>query len=118
MTGPAALPRHDQVAELTRGLWLPLAPIADGVRVRVGNREAFMIGYVRDGWSIDTTLTPALLKAMELHPDRYLEEALPEPVGSGSFDLAYTRHGRDFAYGSQRPPNRPGPISVWHLWLT
>ena len=83
-----------------------------------GNREAFMIGYVRDGSSIDMTLTPALLKAMDLHPGRYLVEALPVPVGSGSSDLAYTRHGRDFVYDSQPPPNNPGPISVWHLWLS
>jgi len=83
-----------------------------------GNREAFMIGYVRDGSSIDMALKDALSKAMELHPDRYLVEALPVPVESDSSDLAYTRHGRDFVYGSQRPPNSPGPISVWHLWLT
>ena len=83
-----------------------------------GNREAFMIGYVRDGSSIDTTLKDFLSKAMELHLDHYLVEALPVPVESDSSDLAYTRHGRHFVYGSQRSPNSPGPISVWHLWLT
>ena len=82
-----------------------------------GNREAFMIGYVRDGSSIDTTLRAFLSRAVGLHPDRYLVESLPVPVGSGACDLAYTRHGRDFVYSSQRPPNSPGPISVWHLWL-
>ena len=83
-----------------------------------GNREAFMIGYVRDGSSIDTTLKTFLSRDMELHPARYLVEALPVPVESDSSDLAYTRHGRDFVYGSQRPPNSPGPIALWHLWLT
>ena len=83
-----------------------------------GNREAFMIGYVRDGSSIETTLEDFLSKAMELHPDRYLVEAFPVPVESDSSDLAHTRHGRDFVYGGQRPPNSPGPISLWHLWLT
>ena len=82
-----------------------------------GNCEAFMIGYVRDGSSINTTLRAFLSTAMNSRPDRYLVEALPVPVGSGSSDLAYTRHGRDFVYGNQRPPNCPGPISVWHLWL-
>ena len=82
-----------------------------------GNREAFMIGYVRDGSSINTTLKAFLSKAKDLHPHRYLVEALPVPVGSGSSDLAYTRHGRDFVYSSQRPPNGPAPISLWHLWL-
>ena len=82
-----------------------------------GNREALMIGYVRDGSSIKTTLTAALSKAMDSHPRVYLVEALPVPVGSGSSDLAYTRHGRNFVYRRQRPPNSHGPISIWHLWL-
>ena len=82
-----------------------------------GNREAFMIGYVRDGSSIDPTLKAFLSKAAVSDPDAYLVEALPVPVGAGAFELAYTRHGRSFVYGSQRPPNRPGPISLWHLWL-
>ena len=84
-----------------------------------GNREAFMIGYVRDGSSIDPTLSTFLSKAAASDPDRYLVEALPVPVGAGpsDLDLAYTRHGRSFVYSSQRPPNRPGTISLWHLWL-
>ena len=82
-----------------------------------GNREAFMIGYVRDGSSIDTTLKASLSKAKDLHPHRYLVEVLPVAVASDRSDLAYTRHGRDFVYERQRPPNRPGPISLWHLWL-
>ena len=95
----------------------------DGIRRFVegeyawGTREAFMIGYVRDGSSIATTLNAVLSKAVDLYPHRYLVEALPVPVGSSSSDLAYTRHRRDFVYGGQRPPNSPGPISVWHLWL-
>ena len=82
-----------------------------------GNREAFMIGYVRDGSSIDPTLKAFLSKVADSEPDRYLVETLPIPVGAGASRLAYTRHGRKFVYGSQRPPNRPGPISLWHLWL-
>lgn len=78
-------------------------------------REAFMIGYVRDGSSIDTTLGAFL--ARDSHSQRYRVEAPPVAVAAGSSDLAYTRHGRDFAYGGQTVPNSPGPISVWHLWL-
>ena len=81
------------------------------------NREAFMIGYVRDGSSIDATLNPFLSTAMVSQPNRYRVEALPVPVGSCPSDLAYTRHGRNFVYGSQSPPNSPGSISIWHLWL-
>lgn len=82
-----------------------------------GNREAFMIGYVRDGSSILTTLKACLSQAMKVHPDRYLVEVLPVPLRSDSSDLAYTQHRRDFVYGGQQPPNHPGPITLWHLWL-
>ena len=82
------------------------------------NREAFMLGYVRDGSSIDSKLRPRLAEAMALNPAPYLVEELPVHVGSGGLDLARTRHGRDFVYVCQTPPNSPGPISVWHLWLT
>ena len=81
------------------------------------NREAFMIGYVRDRSSIDPTLKAVLREAAESDRDRYLVEALPVPVGTDPSDLAYTRHGRSFVYRNQRPPNNPGPISLWHLWL-
>ena len=81
------------------------------------NREAFMMGYVRDGASINGKLNPFLTKAMALTPRGYLVEKLPVHVGSGGVDLAYTRHGRNFVYSSQVPPNSPGPIRVWHLWL-
>ena len=93
----------------------------DGIRRFVegeyawAGREALMIGYVRDGSSIDTTLGGFL--ARDSQPQRYRVEALPVAVGAGSSDLAYTRHGRDFVYGGQPAPNSPGPISVWHLWL-
>ena len=83
------------------------------------NREAFMIGYIRDGSSIGSTLTPFLSSAMDLDPPGYLVEQLPVPVGSGCSDVAYSRHGRDFTYGAQLPPgNDPGSISVWHLWVS
>ena len=83
-----------------------------------GSREAFMVGYVRDGSSIDTKLKPCLARAMASNPPGCLVEELPVHVGSGALDLAYTRHGREFVYSSQAPPNSPGPISVWHLWLS
>lgn len=82
-----------------------------------GNREAFMVGYVRDRSSIDPTLKAYLAKVASTQPCRYLLRELPVPVKAGSSDLAYTRHGRNFTYGSQPPYERPGAISVWHLWL-
>lgn len=82
-----------------------------------GNREAFMLGYVRDGSSIDPTLKAFLSNAAATDPKVYLVEALPVFVGTGNSDLAHTRHGRTFVYHNQNPPNKPGPISLWHLWL-
>ena len=82
------------------------------------SREAFMLGYVRDGSSIDTKLKPHLARAMASNPPGYLVKEIPVHVGSGALDLAYTRHGREFHYSSQASPNSPGPIAVWHLWLS
>ena len=78
-----------------------------------GNGEAFMIGYVRDGSSINTALTPFLSKTVP----HYRVLSLPVPVRTSPSSLAHTRHGRAFVYPSQSPPNSPGPISLWHLWL-
>lgn len=84
-----------------------------------GNREAFMVAYVRDGSSISTKLTPFLSSAMSQIPPGYLVEGLPVAIGSGNPDLAHSRHGRSFMYvGHSSPDIQPGPISVWHLWLS
>ena len=84
-----------------------------------GNREAFMIAYVRDGSSIGTKLTPYLSDAMAQMPPGYLVEGLPVAINSRGADLAQSRHGRNFVYsGPSQPPQQPGPISVWHLWLS
>ena len=82
-----------------------------------GNREAFMIGYVRDGSSIEETLTGFLSAADESHPQRYRLASLPVAVNTAACELARTCHERGFVYIGQTPPNNPGPISLWHLWL-
>jgi hypothetical protein len=83
------------------------------------SREAFMLAYVRDGSSIDTKLTPLLSRAMLQKPPAYLVEGLPVAIGTGSTDLACSRHGRRFVYsGSTSSSSEPGLISVWHLWLS
>jgi hypothetical protein len=84
-----------------------------------GSREAFMVAYVRDGSSIGSKLTPFLSSAMSETPPGYLIEILPNAVGTFSADLALSRHGRSFVYAGHSSPNlEPGPISVWHLWLS
>jgi len=84
-----------------------------------GNREAFMIAYVRDGSSIEMKLKPFLSAAMTRIPPSYLVEELPICVGDASSDLAFSRHGRTFTYTNQEAlADQPGPITVWHLWLS
>jgi hypothetical protein len=84
-----------------------------------GNREAFMIAYVRDSSSIDRTLKPFLASARARVPRGYLVEELPTRASGISFDLAYSRHGRAFLYSNQTPPaHQPGSIAIWHLWLS
>ncbi len=84
-----------------------------------GNREAFMIGYVRDGSSINSKLTPFLAQAQAQTPPDYLVEDLPTAVGPADKDLAKSRHGRGFSYpGASPAAQQPGPISLWHLWLS
>jgi len=83
------------------------------------NREAFMIAYIRDGSTIDMKLKSFLSNAIQHLPQTYLVEELPIPAGDDKCDLAYSRHGRSFVYTNQTPPtDRPGPITIWHLWLS
>jgi hypothetical protein len=80
-----------------------------------GTREAFMLGYVRDGSSIAAKLTPFLSGATS---SGYSVEELPLPQGVSPTDLARSRHRRNFVYTHQASPAcMPGPIAVWHLWL-
>ena len=95
----------------------------DGIRRFVegeyawGNHEAFMIGYVRDGSSIERTLKPFLLKPQKRHSLNFLGQEPPIPTIPGFLDFERTRHDRTFVYCNQQPPNTPGPITIWHLWL-
>lgn len=74
-------------------------------------QEAFMLAYVRDGATIATCLTPHLEKSQQTAPDPFLTEKLPKPATFSSHDLAQSCHGRRF-------PHNPGPITLWHLWLS
>lgn len=73
--------------------------------------EAFMLAYVRDSSTIGDCLTPHLAERQKRAPDPFLTMQLPQPVQLPSQDLAQSRHGRRF-------PNNPGPIAIWHLWLS
>lgn len=83
------------------------------------SQEAFMLAYVRDGSSIAGQLTPLLAKDMALASPRYSVETLPTSTSTRVCDLAWSQHARAFAYLHQAPPaHNPGPMTIWHLWLT
>lgn len=81
------------------------------------SREAMMVAYVRDGSTIPSSLTPFLSKSRRDTPDPFTTEQLPEPLQDCPQDLARSRHGRRFLYLHRSPPNEPGSIAIWHLWL-
>jgi hypothetical protein len=81
-------------------------------------REAFMLGYVRDGSTIFSCLEPFLAQSRASEPDPYQTEALPTSMTSHRpTELARSRHNRGFRY-IRTPQNEPGTIAVWHLWTS
>ena len=83
-----------------------------------GSQEAMMIGYIRDGSSIKSELRKYLKKDMTLKSPKYRVKELPVHTRPENWDFAYTQHDRAFVYNNQAPPNSPGLISIWHLWLS
>ncbi|WP_249276576.1 hypothetical protein [Sphingomonas baiyangensis] len=81
-----------------------------------GCGEAFMLAYVRDGATTTGVLSPFLTKAKSLKKPKYAIEDMPQPIGSNGADLARSRHTRNFAYFGST--TGPGPIAIWHLWLS
>lgn len=83
------------------------------------SREAFMLAYVRDGSSISGRLTPYLANASTVDPPGHQVDRLPMKCGPPDLDLAQSRHHRHFQYvGQLQPSTGPGPIVLWHLWLS
>jgi hypothetical protein len=74
-------------------------------------QEAFLLAYVRDGATIGADLKPYLAKFQKSEPEFFLTEQLPEAVNPPAQNLSQSRHGRQFQ-------NNPGPIAIWHLWLS
>lgn len=82
------------------------------------DRQAIMLAYVRDASTIATSLTPHLSKHRNKETDPFACEQLPEAIETTDMDLARSKHGRNFHYDESRHPNVPGPIVVWHLWVS
>jgi len=80
-------------------------------------REAFILGYVRDGSTILSSLSPLLAQSQSLPPDVFHTEALPGSVMHPRIQMARSSHNRTFLYVGQSASNSPGVIALWHLWL-
>jgi hypothetical protein len=79
------------------------------------NKEAIMVGYVRDRSYIDGSLTPHLSALAANPPDSLRTESMPRQ--EGTFMGVVTRHGRIFQYTPPCLGGVPGPIAIWHLWI-
>jgi hypothetical protein len=79
-------------------------------------REAIMLGYVRDGSRLASSLAPLLIPSSHADPYAVRQPLLatkPPPP-----DIAHSVHARRFRYiGRLSPDDDPGPISLWHLWM-
>jgi hypothetical protein len=80
--------------------------------------EAFMFAYVRDKSSIQSSLTPVLIDSEKLTPPPYLVVTFPQASPHSTADLARSCHNRDFTYINDARGKLPGPISVWHMWVS
>jgi hypothetical protein len=75
-----------------------------------------MLGYVRDGSTIGSSLAPLL--AIGHRTDRYAVRQEPLAPKPAPPDIAHSIHERRFRYVDRMPPDDdPGHISIWHLWM-
>lgn len=80
-------------------------------------REAFMLAYVRDDATIASTLTPFLINAKSVGvSDPFQTLGLPRVDAMPPLARARSCHARTFALPANQ--SAPGPICLWHLWLT
>jgi hypothetical protein len=81
------------------------------------NREAIMIGYVRDNSTIASTLAP-MFASSSCGRASYAAEGPMSAMSPPPPDCATSSHARNFRYPLRQPPHdEPGAIALWHLWL-
>jgi hypothetical protein len=78
-----------------------------------GGQEAMMLGYVRDGSTIDGLLVPYLTEITT--GPAFATQQAPQASGIAGHDIAASLHGRSFTY--IHAPSPPGAIAVWHIWV-
>jgi hypothetical protein len=82
-----------------------------------GGREAFMLGYVRDGSTINAKLKPYLTPPAQASKT-FATLSGPDVLPGGLHDRARSCHSRSFVYLHQYPTqHKPGSIDLWHVWL-
>ena len=79
-----------------------------------GSSQSLMVAYVRDGSTVDQTLTPHLNANAKKNPDPFQTEAMPSEEGIPP--VWVSRHGREFTFVGEAGGN-PGPIRISHLWF-
>jgi hypothetical protein len=80
-------------------------------------REAIMLGYVRDGSSVQSKLTPHLAKLSNAKPDPLATTASPNSRTQVHPVAQFTEHARNFTYLPEAGGTSPGKITLSHLWL-
>lgn len=81
-----------------------------------GTREGFMLGYARDGSSAAPTLSAFIGAAP---PPGFAVIASAMSLGVTVGDGFRSDHDRGFAYRPPLGPRRaPGPIALWHVWVS
>lgn len=81
-----------------------------------GTREGFMLAYARDGSNAAPTLSAFISAAP---PPGYAVLASATRLGVTLCDGFRSDHDRAFSYPPPLGPTRvPGPIALWHLWVS
>ncbi|WP_368563141.1 hypothetical protein [Pseudoxanthomonas sp. UTMC 1351] len=81
------------------------------------SREAIMMGYIRDGSTVEEHLYPFLVASAKRKPDPWQTNQLPERAKNFRSVVSSSYHSRSFLYPSSVSDSAPGAIALLHLWL-
>lgn len=78
--------------------------------------QGLMLGYIRDGSSVLSTLTPCLVKGATRRPDPLRTKKMPQEERLSEMSVWVSCHGRSFRYIGPAAGS-PGAIDISHLWF-
>lgn len=81
------------------------------------NREAIMLAYVRDGSTVQQSLTSHLVQSAKSKPDPFQTTSHPVARPEVHPVVHHSSHHRSFNYTSDGDSTEPGAIGLLHLWL-